>query len=158
LEETKQKTAILPLETAVSPLKAETPFIFEEPKRTYFELDFAKRQVLFLLGPMAPQWLNYIERVHVVHQSLFKTQVTVAHRQDMPHYQAPMTMMKASTFKSIIIYRDGYTNPDMNDDFVYIMGRFLLILMSKLREEHQGFNDPWVVFCDIPESCHSRKG
>jgi hypothetical protein len=80
------------LEQVVSPMKPETPFIFEEPKWTYFKLEIVEWQALLLLGPMAPQWLTHIERVHVVHPPLFKTQVTVARHLDVPHYQATMTI------------------------------------------------------------------
>jgi hypothetical protein len=75
---------------------------------------------LLLLGPMAPQQLIHIKRVHVVLQPLFKTQVMVASRLDLPHYQAIMNMIKASKFLFIIIYWDGVTIPDSDDDFVYV--------------------------------------
>jgi hypothetical protein len=76
----------------------QTPFVFEEPKPSYFQLDYSERQALLLLGPLAPSRLAHIERVFVVYQPLSKTQVAVAHRLDVPHYQATALQIQASTF------------------------------------------------------------
>jgi hypothetical protein len=49
-----------------------TPFVLEEPKQSYFQLEFAEHQSLLLLGHLAPAWLVHIERIHVVYQPLWK--------------------------------------------------------------------------------------
>jgi hypothetical protein len=84
----------------------ETPFVFEEPKPSYYQLDMTERDALLSLGPMAPARLVYIETIHVVFQSYLKTQVTIATRLDLPHYQATTDILRSATFGSIIFYRD----------------------------------------------------
>jgi hypothetical protein len=76
---------IAPFETTL-----ETPFVFEQPKPTYYLLDMTERDALLSLGPIAPARLVYIKRMHVVFQSLSLIQVTIAQRLDLPHYQATM--------------------------------------------------------------------
>jgi hypothetical protein len=81
-----------------------TPFVFEEPKTSYFELPFAERQELLSLGPLASARLLHIEKVHVVYQPLWKKQVTIARHLDAPHYYQ-------ATFRSFMFYREDKFSP-----------------------------------------------
>jgi hypothetical protein len=100
-----------------------TPFVFEEPKQSYLDLDFGERQALLLKGEMAAERLVYMKRVHVVLQPLFKTQVTVAKRLDLPHYQAKMSTIVASKFSSIIYYDEDSPPPEPDDSFLYMRNK-----------------------------------
>jgi hypothetical protein len=99
-----------------SPPILETPFVFEQPKPTYYLLDMTERDALLSLGPMAPARLVHIERIHVVFQSLSQTQVTIARRLDLPHYQATMAILQSATFESITYYKEGYRA----NEFLYV--------------------------------------
>jgi hypothetical protein len=97
-----------------------TPFVFEEPKASYFLLGFGVRQALLALGPLAPERLVHIEQVHVVYQPDSKTQITVARRLDAPHYQATSVQIQASSFSPIIFYQDSFPIPQPLSDFLYV--------------------------------------
>jgi hypothetical protein len=94
----------------------ETPFVFEEPAPSYFQLPSSEREALMLLGPMAPERLEYIQKIHVVSQHPTKTQVTVARQLDGPHYQAMIAEIKASAFLAIRYYRDDFAS----NNFLYV--------------------------------------
>jgi hypothetical protein len=82
------------------------PFVFEEAKASYFELEHGVRQALLSLGPMAPDRLAHIEKVHVVYQPLQETQITIARRLDLPHYQATTAQVMAAKFGNMGIYKN----------------------------------------------------
>jgi hypothetical protein len=98
----------------------ETPFVFEEPKPSYFEIPFAERQELLSLGPLHSQRLAHIARVHVVYQPLQKTQITVAHRLDSPHYQATSLQISDSKFHSFLFYQEDQSRQPPSSNFIYI--------------------------------------
>jgi len=99
-----------------TPEDSSTPFVFEEPKPSYFLLDYTEKEKLLAMGPLAIKRLVYIERIHVVIQSVSKTQVSVARRLDLPHYQATMSQIQALVFPSIIFYQDKF----VVNDFLYV--------------------------------------
>ena len=101
---------------ATNLLPGKTPFIFEEPKPSYYLLDHAGRQLLLSLGPLSLERLIHIERVHVVSQSLSHTQVTVARHLDLPHYQATTKQVHNMVFSRVSFYRDDNTS----NDFIYV--------------------------------------
>jgi hypothetical protein len=109
--------ASLPLSLPLPlPHLKETPFIFEEPKPSYFLLGHSEQVFLLSLGPLAPGRLIHIEHIHVVSQSLNKIQVTVARRLDLPHYQATMEQVKQTMHPSICYYQDDYAA----NSFLYV--------------------------------------
>ena len=100
----------------MTPLLRETPFVFEEPKQSYFLLDCYQRDELLALGPLAPQRLKHIEWIHVVIQSAFKTQMMVARRLDIPHYQVCLSQIHALEFPHTLTYQEDYAA----NDFLYV--------------------------------------
>jgi hypothetical protein len=97
------------------------PFVFEEPKASYYGLDYGVRKALLSLGPMAADRLAHIEKVHVVFQPLEDIQITIARRLDLPHYQATTSQVTAAKFGNLSIFKES-GNAAVHDDFMMYVG------------------------------------
>jgi hypothetical protein len=80
-----------------------------------------------------------MERIHVVVQSPFQIQVTVACRLDLPHYQAKMAHVQETIHPSIHFYKDDYEA----NDFIYVSSQHsqeVTSLLSTINFEEIGAN------------------